>query len=54
LVSDVARLDEVVVIGYGTLKKRDVTGAISSLTTDKFNPVITTAPERLMQGKIAV
>lgn len=34
LVSDVKRLDEVVVIGYGTQKKRDLTGAVTSVALD--------------------
>lgn len=36
LKEDLQNLDEVVVIGYGTAKKRDLTGAISSIKTDKL------------------
>jgi TonB-dependent starch-binding outer membrane protein SusC len=44
--------DEVIVIGYGTQKKSDLTGSVSSLKADDFNKGITTAPQQLMQGKI--
>ena len=33
---DKQALDEVVVIGYGTAKKKDITGAISSVSADKL------------------
>lgn len=45
-------LDEVVVIGYGTVKKSDLTGAVSSLKADDFNQGIQVAPDQLIQGKI--
>jgi TonB-dependent starch-binding outer membrane protein SusC len=50
---DVVGLDEVVVIGYGTVKKRDLTGSVSSLKPKDFNKGIVVAPEQLIQGKIA-
>ncbi len=37
LVEDTQMLDEVVVVGYGTVKKSDLTGAVGSVTTDKLN-----------------
>ncbi|MBW6480633.1 MAG: TonB-dependent receptor [Bacteroidales bacterium] len=46
-------LDEVVAIGYGVVKKRDITGAMSSVKSEDFNVGITVAPEQLIQGKIA-
>lgn len=46
-------LEEVVAIGYGTVKKRDITGAMSSIKPEDFNLGITTAPEQLLQGKVA-
>ncbi|AUS04294.1 SusC/RagA family TonB-linked outer membrane protein [Pseudotamlana carrageenivorans] len=50
---DTAMLDEVVVIGYGTAKKEDVTGAADLVTTKDFNqgPIVN-APQ-LIQGKVA-
>ncbi len=53
LVPDVKKLDEIVVIGYGTAKKSDITGSVKSLTNDNFNDGVAIAPEQLMQGKVA-
>ncbi|WP_224998993.1 TonB-dependent receptor [Cesiribacter sp. SM1] len=50
---DVETLSEVVVVGYGTEKKKDVTGAVASVGAKDFNPGIAVAPEQLMQGKVA-
>lgn len=46
-------LAELVVIGYGTQKKSDVTGAISSLKSDNFNNGVVTNPGQLLQGKVS-
>ncbi len=46
-------LEELVVIGYGTQKRSDVTGAISSLKSESFNQGIVTNPGQLLQGKIS-
>jgi len=48
--SDVG-LEEVVVIGYGTVKKKDATGALSSLKEDDFNKGVSSSPSQLLQGK---
>lgn len=45
--------EELVVVGYGTQRRQDVTGSISSITESDFNQGITLAPEDLMQGKVA-
>ena len=45
-------LDEVVVIGYGSIKKSDATGAVSTLTEKNFNRTSLT-PEQLIQGRAA-
>lgn len=45
-------LDEVVVIGYGTVKKSDLTGSVASLKADDFNQGVVVAPDQLIQGKI--
>lgn len=50
---DVEMLDEVVVVGYGTLKKSDMTGAISSVDVDELSKRTTTNPAEALQGKIA-
>jgi len=46
-------LDEVVVIGYGTQKKSDLTGAVSSIKARDFNNGVNTSPEQLILGKAA-
>ena len=46
-------IDEVVVIGYGTQKKRDVTTAISSVSTEDLEKLPITSAAQAMQGKAA-
>lgn len=52
LAEDAAKLDEVVVIGYGTVKRRDLTGAVASVGGDKLaaNPVANVA--QALQGQL--
>ncbi|HYH14711.1 MAG TPA: TonB-dependent receptor plug domain-containing protein, partial [Flavisolibacter sp.] len=47
-----ANLSEVVVIGYGTARRRDVTGSVASVSSKDFNKGIQTAPDQLIQGKV--
>ncbi|HYK46026.1 MAG TPA: SusC/RagA family TonB-linked outer membrane protein, partial [Parafilimonas sp.] len=46
-------LDSVAVIGYGTARKKDLTGAVSSVSEKNFNKGIYTSPDLLIQGKVA-
>ena len=46
-------LTEVVVIGYGTARKKDLTGAVSSVAEKNFNRGVITSPDQLIQGKAA-
>ncbi|MEY4135665.1 MAG: hypothetical protein RL386_2015 [Bacteroidota bacterium] len=46
-------LEEVVVIGYGTAKKTDVTGAVTSVTSKDFIQGNIATPEQLVNGKVA-
>ncbi|MEO6229916.1 MAG: TonB-dependent receptor [Ferruginibacter sp.] len=46
-------LAQVVVMGYGTQNKKDVTGSVKSIKSEAFNRGIVNAPEQLLQGKIA-
>ncbi len=46
-------LNEVVVIGYGTQSKRDVTGAITTVSSKDFQTGTVTSPDELIQGKVA-
>lgn len=52
LLEDNKTLNEVVVIGYGTAMKKDLTGAVNSIGTKDFNKGITTSPEQLLQGRV--
>nr|WP_295921697.1 SusC/RagA family TonB-linked outer membrane protein [uncultured Dyadobacter sp.] len=51
LKEDVKGLDEVVVIGYGAVKKKDVTGSVVSLQSKDFNKGVITSPDQLIQGR---
>ncbi|MCO6475079.1 MAG: TonB-dependent receptor [Phaeodactylibacter sp.] len=53
LLPDARTLDEVVVIGYGTQTKRDLTGSVSKLTDENFNQSVNTSIEQLIEGKAA-
>ena len=46
-------LEQVVVVGYGTQKKTDVTGSVKSVGSESFNKGIINSPEQLLQGKVA-
>ncbi|WP_203532637.1 carboxypeptidase-like regulatory domain-containing protein [Draconibacterium halophilum] len=46
-------LDEVVVIGYGQVKKEDATGSVSAVSSEDFNQGAITSPQELVTGKIA-
>src|SRR5699024_3484471 len=45
--------EEMVVVGYGTQRRQDITGSISSVSSDDFNTGVALAPEQLMQGIVA-
>ncbi|GEO09695.1 SusC/RagA family TonB-linked outer membrane protein [Segetibacter aerophilus] len=46
-------LSEVVVIGYGTVRKKDLTGSITTITSKDFQKGTITTPEQLISGKVA-
>lgn len=48
-----SQLNEIVVVGYGTQKRSDVTGAIGSVKQESFNKGVITNPVDLLQGKVA-
>lgn len=50
LKDDMQALEEVVVVGYGTMKKSDLTGSVSSITSDNFKLGTDLTPQLLMQG----
>ena len=53
LAFDISSMEEVVVTGYGVTQRKDITGAVSKLTTDEFNIGIITNPLQQLQGKVA-
>lgn len=50
---DITSLSEVVVIGYGTVQKKDLTGSVSQVSSKDFNAGINTNPLQSIQGKVA-
>lgn len=53
LSGNVSSLNEVVVIGYGTRLKKDLTGSVTAITAKDFNKGSITTPEQLIAGKVA-
>jgi TonB-linked SusC/RagA family outer membrane protein len=53
LVPDVQSLDEVVVVGYGTQRKVDLTGAVSSITSKDIANRPNTSPDQALSGRIS-
>jgi len=46
-------LEEVVVIGYGVAKKKQISGSISSVNAEEFNKGVVSSPDQLLAGKVA-
>jgi len=46
-------LGEVVIIGYGSSSRSEVTGSITSVSSDEFNAGVFSSPSQLLQGKVA-
>ena len=53
LASDIQALEEIVVIGYGTTEKKDLTGSVQSVTAKDFNGGAISSPQQLITGKVA-
>ncbi len=53
LAEDNQKLNEVIVIGYGSTKKSDLTGSVDKITPKNFNKGPVTSAESLITGKIA-
>jgi TonB-dependent starch-binding outer membrane protein SusC len=52
LVSDVTSLSEVVVVGYGTQERKQITSAVTSVKAEDFNRGTVNDPRQLLQGKV--
>lgn len=53
LYPDITLLDEFVVIGYGTVRKSDMTGSVTTVSSRDFNQGAITTPQELLVGKSA-
>ena len=53
LATAIGNLNEVVVVGYGTARKKDLTGAVSTVSAKDFNKGAITTPEQMIAGKVA-
>ena len=53
LEEDIEALEEVVVVGYGAIKKSDLTGSISSIKSDEMIKAPAADPMQSLQGKVA-
>ena len=50
---DTEQLDEVVVVGYGVVKKNDATGSVTAIKPDEMNKGLNTSMQDMLSGKIA-
>jgi len=50
---DASQLEEIILIGYGRQKAKDITGSVKLVTAEDFNSGVTTNPGQLIQGKVA-
>jgi TonB-linked SusC/RagA family outer membrane protein len=50
---NVEMLEEIVTVGYGTVRKKDATGAVTSVKEENFNRGVSTSPSDLIQGKVS-
>ncbi|HCV79623.1 MAG: SusC/RagA family protein [Zunongwangia sp.] len=53
LEDDLQQLSEVVVVGYGNVQRKDLTGSVSTLKTEKIEDIPSNSIERNLQGRIA-
>jgi iron complex outermembrane receptor protein len=53
LKSQTTKLNEIIVVGYGTLRKQEISGSVTSMTSKEFNKGVTSNAADLMQGKVA-
>lgn len=53
LEEDAESLDEIIVVGYGTQKKSDVTGAVGRVKSEELNKIAVSNPTEALQGRVA-
>ena len=52
LATQESSLNEIVVVGYGTARRRDLTGAVASVKSKDFNQGVISSPDQLLQNKV--
>ncbi len=53
MAASISNLNEVVVVGYGSVRKKDLTGAVGSVKAKDFNQGFVTSPDQLLQNKVS-
>lgn len=53
LTQDSTQLDEIVVVGYGSSEKKEITSSVTKVSEKDFNQGVISAPSELLQGKVA-
>jgi TonB-dependent starch-binding outer membrane protein SusC len=53
LLSNSQSLNDVVVIGYGTVRRKDATGSLTTVSAKEFNQGVITSPDQLLQNKVS-
>lgn len=53
LKQDLVGLDEVVIIGYGSMKKSDLTGSVSSMDAEELDGMVVLNADQMLQGRVA-
>lgn len=53
LEEDALKVEDVVVIGYGTVQKKDLTGSIESISGDKITDAMTVNPTEALNGRVS-
>ena len=52
MMEDISQLEEVVVVGYGVMTRKDVTSSITTVSAEKMNVGVFSNPAQLLQGKV--
>ncbi len=53
MVSSAQGLNDVIVIGYGTTKRKDATGSLTTVSSKEFNQGVITSPDQLLANKVS-
>ena len=53
MAQDQSQLNEVIVVGYGSVKKKDATGAVDMISSKDFDNISATSPSELLRGKVS-